>query len=46
MTGIDKHPTWLALARGCGSLTAQATDLPYRNPGLPVEQRAPICADA
>ncbi len=39
MTGIDKHPTWLALARGCGSLTAQATELPYRNPGLPVEQR-------
>ncbi|HSO79223.1 MAG TPA: glycoside hydrolase family 3 N-terminal domain-containing protein, partial [Chromatiaceae bacterium] len=39
MIGIDKLPTWLALALGCGSLTAQATEPPYRNPGLPVEQR-------
>ncbi len=39
MTRIDKLPTWLALAMGCGSLAAQPTDLPYRNPGLPVEQR-------
>jgi beta-glucosidase len=39
MTRIDKLPTWLALAMSCGTLAAQATDLPYRNPGLPVEQR-------
>jgi beta-glucosidase len=39
MTRIDKLPTWLALAMSCGALAAQATDLPYRNPGLPVEQR-------
>ena len=39
MTRIDKLPTWLALAMSCGALADQATDLPYRNPGLPVEQR-------
>ncbi len=28
MIGIDKLPTWLALALGCGSLTTQATEPP------------------
>jgi beta-glucosidase len=39
MTRIDKLPTWLALAMSCGALADQATELPYRNPELPVEQR-------
>ena len=39
MAMIDKLPNLLALAMSCGVLADPATDLPYRNPGLPVEQR-------
>lgn len=39
MAMIDKLPSLLALAMSCGPLAAQAEELPYRNPALPVEQR-------